>query len=760
MKKVLCVFLLIPPPAGSQLSEDENLCATCHTDPDLWEEDQQRLCVAKDRLEADVHWNKGVNCHDCHGGDPSSFRTGDAHAEEAGFRDLAEIRQLCAHCHQDQSAVFARGAHAEAVVKTADGSARPMGCVDCHGPDQHSLRPSGDQQSPVFADNKMQTCGNCHTQQFDALHSNGEVHSKLGEKDAEGQPTPMRCGACHTEGPHDLLAVNDYNSPVFMENQVETCGGCHEQDEKLNRYTEKYKVSVHGNGLYASGLMVTAVCSSCHGAHGIYHPAADDRSTLHDGNVAQTCGKCHHGIEERLAQSVHGNGPDGVAAKATPDGDRKKKPSCTVCHEGHDLPHPKSREFRRDLPTRCGNCHQRLSTHYAMSLHGALTDLGYGPAAKCSDCHGAHDILPISDPASRVSNENRQATCGACHVGAGRNFVDFDPHADHTDAEEEPLLHTVYVVLLTLIFVTFGAFGLHSAFWLIRGLIDVIKAGHPKSLVPGEVAYVRFHPFHRWAHTLLIVSFLGLALTGLPLKYHQYGWAKFVASSLGGFESTSVWHRLFGLVNLGCLAVYLVRMGRAFFNHRRRGTAGKSLVFGPDSPVPNWRDVKDLLKMIRWFFGLGPKPTFERWTYWEKFDFWGAAADIVIIGVTGLILWFPHLFCSFLPGVTLNIAKVIHSTQALLATGFVFAIHFFNTHFRPDKFPADMSILTGLVSEEEMREERPEYFARLEREGKLDELRTTVPSRCVLWGIRLTGYLALMIGLALLAGILLAALGG
>ena len=101
------------------------------------------------------------------------------------------------------------------------------------------------------------------------------------------------------------------------------------------------------------------------------------------------------------------------------------------------------------------------------------------------------------------------------------------------------------------------------------------------------------------------------------------------------------------------------------------------VIFGPDSPVPNWRDVKDFFKMLRWFVGLGPKPGFERWAYWEKFDFWGACADIVIIGSTGLILWFPNFFCSFLPGVTLNVAKVIHSTQALLATGFIFAIHFF-----------------------------------------------------------------------------------
>ena len=167
-----------------------------------------------------------------------------------------------------------------------------------------------------------------------------------------------------------------------------------------------------------------------------------------------------------------------------------------------------------------------------------------------------------------------------------------------------------------------------------------------------------------------------------------------------------------------------------------------------------------MFRMVRWFFGMGPKPKFERWAYWEKFDFWGASADTVIIGLTGLILWFPHFTCLWLPGETLNLAKVIHSTQALLATAFVFAMHFFATHLRPEKFPMDMVILTGMVSEEEMHHERPELLDRLRREGKLESLRTTIPSRHRLWSLFLVGCVALSIGLALLAGILIGVFRG
>jgi cytochrome b subunit of formate dehydrogenase len=313
----------------------------------------------------------------------------------------------------------------------------------------------------------------------------------------------------------------------------------------------------------------------------------------------------------------------------------------------------------------------------------------------------------------------------------------------------------VYTTLITFLISTFSFFALHSLFWFVRSLIDVMKNGRPKPLVAGAPAYVRFGPRHRVAHTVMVISFLGLALTGLPLKYSQTQWAQTLAYWLGGFESTGVWHRLFGVVNIGLLAGYVCMMLGRLLAGPRNETSRIRVIFGPDSPVPNWRDLKDFVGMIRWFFGLGPKPTFERWAYWEKYDFWGASADIVVIGLTGLVLWFPYLFCAFLPGEVLNIAKVIHSTQALLATGFVFAIHFFNTHVRPDKFPMDMSILTGLISEQEAHEERPEFIARLRRGGRLDELRTSVPEHPRLWTLMLAGALALAIGLGLLVGMVL-----
>jgi hypothetical protein len=204
----------------------------------------------------------------------------------------------------------------------------------------------------------------------------------------------------------------------------------------------------------------------------------------------------------------------------------------------------------------------------------------------------------------------------------------------------------------------------------------------------------------------------------------------------------------------GCFASYIFYLPRKFFLSRQQGRSRVLSLFGPDSPLPNFRDARDFAAMVRWFAFLGPRPTFERWAYWEKFDFFGAASDTMMLGITGLVLWFPNAFCMFLPGEVVNVAKVVHSTLALLATGFVFAIHFFGTHFRADKFPMDMSILTGIVSEEELHHERPEYLARLHAEGQVAERAVIVPASGKLWRVRILGFIALVIGLSTLAAII------
>ena len=132
--------------------------------------------------------------------------------------------------------------------------------------------------------------------------------------------------------------------------------------------------------------------------------------------------------------------------------------------------------------------------------------------------------------------------------------------------------------------------------------------------------------------------------------------------------------------------------------------------------------------MLKWFCGLGPRPQFDRFTYWEKFDYWAVFWGMFIIGGSGLLLWFPMFFSTFLPGWVFNVATLVHGEEALLAVVFIFTIHFFNGHLRPEKFPMDTVIFTGRMSDDELRHERPVEYARLHRDGRLAARSATADS--------------------------------
>lgn len=136
--------------------------------------------------------------------------------------------------------------------------------------------------------------------------------------------------------------------------------------------------------------------------------------------------------------------------------------------------------------------------------------------------------------------------------------------------------------------------------------------------------------------------------------------------------------------------------------------------------MPRWQDVKDVLGHMKYFMGRGPKPKFDRFTYWEKFDYMAVFWGVTVIGLSGLVLWFPELATHVMPGWSINVAHIIHSDEALLAAGFIFTFHFFNSHFRPEKFPYDAVMFSGKVTEEELRHERPAQYERMKEAGELE----------------------------------------
>ena len=261
-----------------------------------------------------------------------------------------------------------------------------------------------------------------------------------------------------------------------------------------------------------------------------------------------------------------------------------------------------------------------------------------------------------------------------------------------------------------------------------------------------ERYYQRFDTYHRVTHVFLMVSFLGLALTGLPLRFSDHAWAATLSRILGGFQAAGLLHRFFALV---MITAFVGHVGRIV--HRVYVRKDYSALWGPSSMVPQPRDLVEMFQHFRWFVGLGPRPRFDHFTYWEKFDYWAVFWGMFIIGGSGLMLWFPTVFSLVLPGWVFNIALLIHGEEALLAVGFIFTIHFFNGHLRPEKFPMDLVAFTGKIPEHELRDERPGEWERLGREGRRGHFESTPPSdRSILLG-RVLGTVAVVLGLVMVA---------
>jgi cytochrome b subunit of formate dehydrogenase len=260
---------------------------------------------------------------------------------------------------------------------------------------------------------------------------------------------------------------------------------------------------------------------------------------------------------------------------------------------------------------------------------------------------------------------------------------------------------------------------------------------------PGRY-YFRLNLYHRILHGMIIVSFLGLALTGLPLKFADSWWGQGLSRALGGPATAGYLHRVFAVITFLYFALHLGYVARLIVTRR------PGVFWGPDSMVPQPRDLVQLVQHVWYFLGRGPRPRFGRFTYWEKFDYWAVFWGIAIIGSSGLLLWFPTLFAHILPGWIFNVAIIVHSDEALLAVGFIFIVHFFNANLRPEKFPMDPVIFTGRIEEEEFRRDHPEEYEALRAAGRLEAHGADPPPLWMRNLARIFGLSALAIGTAVI----------
>ncbi len=752
------------------------VCTSCHTGHNVLPHDDPRSSIHENRIRA--------TCTKCHG------RIEDVHrkviAGELWQREK-EVLPLCVECHSpheirkvtyttQMSNADCLLCHRQADLVAEDGRSmyvdpdgfgrsihgrKVIACAQCHT--TVSVAQEGRPCSTIVS---RVDCVICHPAEVDAY-----THGRHGRLHAAGDDSAPYCTDCHGvhetlehQVPDDAPAVLKSlvrESPTYSRNIPALCAKCHrEGGQAAVRYLgseehiiENYSTSIHGKGLLESGLTVTATCTDCHTPHKEL-PHTDPESSIHASNVAQTCGQCHDGIYEQYQHSVHspeGN-PNYEQLRGMP-----VLPRCNDCHTSHTVARTDALSFKVAIMLQCGKCHEDVAETYFDTYHGKASRLTGGEgAAKCNDCHGAHVIRRVTDPESTLSRGNIVQTCAKCHPGSHRRFAGYLTHATHHDPDKYPALYYTFWGMTILLIGTFTFFGLHTLAWLPRSW--QLRREHGKVLAavdPKAKQFVRFTRFSRGLHLTVILSFFGLAITGMMLKFSYTRWAEVLSRVLGGAESAGWIHRICAIATFGYFLLHIWELQRKY---KKSGKTLGAYLFGPNTMLPRWQDFKDLLGTIQWFAGRGARPHYGRWTYWEKFDYFAVFWGVAVIGSTGLCLWFPELFTRLLPGWAINVATIIHSDEALLATGFIFTIHFFNTHFRPEKFPMDTVIFTGRMSLEELKHDKPGEYEELVASGRLEESLADPVPLAVTRGVKVFGFTALAVGLTLVVLIIYAML--
>jgi predicted CXXCH cytochrome family protein len=645
-----------------------------------------------------------TSCVDCHGSlealrkaEPSAAKPLDRFVvDSAKLKRSAHKSKSCDDCHMDY------GAFPHSKDRTT------AGCMDCH-----------DEAAKVFAK---------------SVHGKAAAASRPA-----GAPSapPVGCSSCH--GVHDVLKPSDRESSLHPLNVHATCTACHADggsDAPVGSPARfrKYASDVHAHGLIVAGLTVSATCVACHGGHSI-HARNDPESPVARQRVDQLCGKCHVVPFEEYRRSIH---------HLKSAGEKHEGATCTDCHRPHGISQAKD-SFLKDSVDACTRCHDERGTSFRLTYHGKVTSLGFDRrVATCNACHSNHAILPASDPASSIHASRLVGTCAECHPGSNEGFAAYPVHADPRKPGKHPGINLIWIAMLCLIGGVMTVGGLHVLLWLGRSLRD--REWRLKHAHESHGRHVRrMQKIHVGINVVATASILVLAGTGLPLHFSESAWARRLMELLGGTQSAALLHRAAAIVLMLTFAFFVGHVLVRAFVRRERG-----LFAGPFSMTPRRKDLQDFAGNVRWFLGLGKKPAFGRWIYWEKFDFWAVFWGMGIMGLTGAMLWFPEAFARWVPAWLLNAAGVIHGLEALLAVAFHFAVQAFQINLRPDKFPLDVGFYTGIVPEEELRTERPEEYRLLVEQGRLEALVTPPPSRGVRMAAAAFGGCTTVLGLLLL----------
>jgi cytochrome b subunit of formate dehydrogenase len=536
-------------------------------------------------------------------------------------------------------------------------------------------------------------CGACHADVVAGYRTHG------GISETPGAQFPA-CWDCH--GTHDIRPGADPQSRVSPANLPATCAVCHANPAIVGRYhipmiepVAAFTASVHARAP-SSGSRLAATCIDCHSATGTGHQIlapSEPSSTINHFNIARTCGRCHSAIARDYEASSHGL----VAARGEADA-----PVCTTCHGEHGIlpiADPRSPVYPTNVSlVTCGPCHasELMNRKYGLpigimrswqhSYHGLKSSDGDVQVANCASCHTAHHTLPPSDSASSVHPANLPVTCGTCHHGITEAVYQLPIHSasgialNHTGR----VLRNIYVIAIVVII------GLMVLHWMIDLLSRIRSLNRDRQIV-------RMQRDELWQHTLLMISFTVLAITGFAFQYSGSFWARLLFGWDGGFTMRHVVHRIAAIVFVATAVWHVIYLGRP------RGRRFLRDIF------PRVTDFGQFWQTIA--FNLGRRtdaPRFGRFSYIEKAEYWALVWGTVVMTVTGVALWFGNVTERVLEVRALGAMLVVHYYEAVLAGLAILVWHFYSTIFSPAVYPNNPSWYTGTMPAEMYRREHPD----------------------------------------------------
>lgn len=605
------------------------------------------------------------DCSDCHDGEADDRRFGPPH----------ELLSVSIHSDED--------------------------CDSCHESigmeelDLEAENPHGDEVEPV-------DCGLCHEDE-------AEVYQKHGRLDVGEDPDLPECWDCH--GSHDILPESDRQAHTHPINLPSTCRSCHTDVDLVKKHDilrekpiELYQSSVHGQASQ-KGLYVAATCNDCHSAdsadgektaHRILSPA-DPESTIFHFRIPDTCSQCHESVAMDYMEGIHGQ----LVAYG-----EVEAPVCTHCHGEHGIISPSDPRSPvsagRVAEATCAPCHESevLNQKYGIpagrlrsyidSYHGLKSKAGDVRVANCASCHGAHRILPHTDPTSSIHADNLQQTCGECHPGISAELASEPIHATATGIKTGwPRFFTI--LYMFIIGITIGSMFLHNLADWFRHLRNMRR----------EPYVIRWTANETLQHWVLAISFIALAISGFSLRFSEAWWVQilFGWGDGQGFLIRGAVHRTAAVIFILCSVWHALFL----LSHRGRGMIRDMF--------PERSDLIHLRDNALYFLGRRTEPArFKRFSYVEKAEYWALMWGSIIMTCTGLLLWFDNYFVTSwgLPKGVLDVVLVVHYYEAWLATLAIVVWHGYGTVVNPSVYPMNPAWVAGKMPKTMYAHEHPE----------------------------------------------------